>query len=226
MIIKLNYKFSIAFITLTFVLGEAHEIIHTSVGRIICGCWGLRDFNNWEICESCITPTAIWATIAGPVFTFIVMWIGLIMIKKNKTNESKILGFSLIFANMPFARILNAILGAGDEIMVINKIVYNHTIAWIIGFLGISLITIFPLIEAYKIIENRKKIGWFLLFFFVPTIIYILIILGVMNTLLEKGIMSEYWILGSPKIVSVWTLVVIILLVLNWKYIYKIEKQK
>ena len=224
--IKLNYKFIIAFMALTFVLGEAHEIVHTTVGRIICGCWGLRDFNNWGICESCETPIALWSTVAGPVFTFVIMWLGYFMTKKNKTEKSKILGFALIFASMPFARILNAILGMGDEIMVINKILNNHTIAWIIGFVGISLITFFPLLKAYKIIENNRKIGWFLVFFLVPTIIYILVILGVMNTLLTKGIMSEYWILGSPKIVSVWTISVIIFLVISWKNIYKIEEKK
>ena len=50
--IKITGKFIIAFLALTFVLLELHEIVHTGVGRIICGCWGLRDFNAWEICET------------------------------------------------------------------------------------------------------------------------------------------------------------------------------
>ena len=224
--IKLNFKFVIAFMALTFVLGEAHEIVHTTVGRIICGCWGLRDFNNWGICETCTTPTALWSTVAGPVFTFMVMWIGYFMITQNKSENRKVLGFSLIFASMPFARLLNAILGMGDEIMVINKIVNNHTVAWIIGLIGIFLITLFPLIKSFKLVENKSKIGWFLLFFLVPTILYILILLGIMNTLPNKGILSDYWILGSPKIVSVWTISVVILLIISWKNIYKIEERK
>ena len=224
--IKLNYKFAISFTALTFVLGEAHEIVHTTVGRIICGCWGLRDFNSWGICESCTDPFALWSTVAGPVFTFIIMWIGYFIIVENKSKNRNILGFSLIFASLPFGRILNAILGIGDEIMVLNKLLNNHTLAWTIGLMAILLITFFPLLKAYKIIENKNKIAWFLFFLLIPTILYILIILGVMNTLLNKGILNEYWILGSPKLVSVWTISMIILLSITWKNIYKIEGQK
>lgn len=36
--IKLTGKFIIAFLALTFVMLELHEIVHTSVGRIVCGC--------------------------------------------------------------------------------------------------------------------------------------------------------------------------------------------
>lgn len=224
--IKLNFKFIIAFMALTFVLGEAHEIVHTTVGRIICGCWGLRDFNNWEICESCNNPFAIWATVAGPVFTFIIIWVGYLMINKNESENKKILGFSLLFASLPFARILNAILGIGDEITVLNKLLNNHTLAWIIGLIGILLLTLFPLIKAYKIIENKNKIGWFLLFLLIPTILYIVIILVLLNTLLSKEILSEYWILGSPKLVSIWTFSVLLLLLVTWKNIYKIKAKK
>ena len=148
------------------------------------------------------------------------------MIKKSVSENNKILGFSLIFAPLPFARILNALLGIGDEITVLNKLLNNHTLAWIIGLIGILLITLFPLIKAYKIIENKNKISWFLLFLFVPTILYILIILGIMNTLLSKEILSEYWILGSPKLVSIWTFSVSLLLLFSWKNIYKIKSEK
>ena len=47
--IKLTTGFIVAFIALRFVLHEAHELVHTGVGRIICGCWGQRDFNVWDI---------------------------------------------------------------------------------------------------------------------------------------------------------------------------------
>lgn len=149
------------------------------------------------------------------------------MIEKNESENNKILGFSLLFASLPFARILNAILGIGDEITILNKLVNNHTLAWIIGLIGILLLTLFPLIKAYKIIENKNKIEWFLLFLLVPTNLYILIILVVLNTfLLSKEILSEYWILGSPKLVSIWTFSVLLLLLVTWKNIYKIKAEK
>ena len=208
---------------LTFVLGEVHEIVHTTVGRLICGSWGLRDFNSWNICETCTNPYALWATVAGPVFTFIVIWIGYFMIQKNESVNSIALGFSLIFASLPFARILNATLGIGDEITVLNELLKNHTLAWLIGLVGILLITVFPLIKAYKLIGNKNKIGLFLLFLLGPTVLYIIVILIFLNTLLSNGVLSDYWILGSPKLVSVWTFSVLLLLLTTWRNIYKIS---
>ena len=102
---KLNWKYIISFLALTFVMHEAHEIAHTSLGRFICGCWGKRDFNVWSLCEGCFeaNPNAILATFAGPIFTFAMIWVGFYLLRKcNPAKRS--LGFSMIFANMPFAR--------------------------------------------------------------------------------------------------------------------------
>ena len=44
-----------------------------------------------------------------------------------------------------------------------------------------------------------------------------------MNTVMKLGIMSNYWILGSPKIVSIWTACVRILFLLNIKQLYALN---
>ena len=125
--LKLTPKFIMTFLALTFVMHEAHEIVHTSIGRLICGCWGQRDFNVWGLCEGCSEqkPYAIISTFAGPIFTFIMIWIGTILISKTKTENQKAIGFSLIFANMPFARILTASMGSGDEVWGLNQLLKN-----------------------------------------------------------------------------------------------------
>ena len=51
--LKLTPKFILTFLALTFVMHEAHEIVHTTIGRLICGCWGQRDFNVWGLCGDC-----------------------------------------------------------------------------------------------------------------------------------------------------------------------------
>ena len=205
--LRITLKYVLTFVLLVFVMHEAHEITHTTVGRIICGCWGQRDFNSWGVCEGCPEqqPLAILSTFAGPLFTFTMIWIGAYLIGPDRTHNQKAMGFSLIFANLPFARILTASMGSGDEVWGLNNLLENKPLAWTLGLLLVCLATLFPLLKAFKLIENKRKVVWFLLFLILPTILDILIVLGVMNTLLAKGILSDYWILGSPKLVTLWT---------------------
>lgn len=226
--LKLTPQFIIAFLALTFVMHEAHEIIHTSVGRIICGAWGERDFNAWALCEGCNEKKslAVLATFAGPVFTFLMIWIGAFLIHPNKTINQKTIGFSLIFANIPFARILTTSLGGGDEVFGLNTVLKNHSLAWLIGSVVVLSITIIPLVKAYILIQNNNKISWFVLFLLAPIVMDVLLVLGLMNTLLTKGILSSYWVLGSPIIVTLWTISVTSVFILTYKNIYLLHKNE
>ena len=219
--LKLTPKFILTFLALTFVMHEAHEIVHTTIGRLICGCWGQRDFNVWGLCGDCSeqNPYSIISTFAGPIFTFIMIWIGTFLIDKTKSENQKAVGFSLIFANIPFARILSASIGGGDEVWGLNKVMGDFPLAWTGGLTIILIITIYPLYKSFNIIENKRRIGWFLLFFLAPTFIDLLFVLGLMNTLLEKGLLSNYWVLGSPILVTVWTILVASICLLTRKNI-------
>lgn len=220
--LRITLKYILTFLSLVFVMHEAHELAHTITGRIICGCWGQRDFNSWGVCEGCaeITPLAILATFAGPLFTFTMIWLGSSLIGKNRTESQKALGFSLLFANMPFARILTASMGSGDEVWGLNNLLNNKPLAWASGLLLLSVLTLFPLRKAFKMIENKRKVAWFLLFLILPTCMDLIVVLGLMNALLAKGMLSEYWILGSPKLVTFWTAFVCILYLVTNRNIY------
>lgn len=221
--LKLTAKFIFTFLALTFVMHEAHEIAHTTVGRIICGCWGQRDFNVWSTCESCASNSfELLATAAGPLFTFLIIWYGSLGLDKNKADNQKALGFSLVFANMPIMRLLNPVGGGGDEVVVINHFLENHDLSRLIAALLIIVIIAYPLYKAYQLIENKYKMGWFLLFFFLPTTIDVLVVVGLMNALLEKGLLNNYWIMGSPVLVTVWTLFVVSIYLLTRKNIYSL----
>lgn len=225
MTIKLTPKFIIAFLALTFVMHEAHEIVHTSIGRMICGCWGERDFNVWGLCEGCdANPYSIISTFVGPLFTFIMIWLGANLLKNTNTKGQQSLGLALIFANMPFARLLNPILGGGDEVVVINHFLNDRNLSRIIVVLLITLIIAYPLYKAFRLIQNKYRIGLFILFLIAPVFVDLLLVLGVMNTLLEKGILSQYWILGSPMLVTIWTFSVTLIFILFRKSIYKLSK--
>ena len=77
--IVLTWRTLLASGTLLFVLAEAHELVHTGLGRLLCGCWGPRDFNVLSLCSTCATGhpyTNLAATLAGPAFMFAVGWVG------------------------------------------------------------------------------------------------------------------------------------------------------
>lgn len=219
--IKLNFKFVISFLALLFVMHEAHEIAHTALGRIICGAWGERDFNVWGLAEGCNQGdlVSMLPTYFGPLFTFSMIWIGAFLLKPDNSVEKKSFGFALIFANMPIARIITAVFGGGDEVYATNVLIENHSLAWAIGLIGILMILIYPLYKAFITI-NKNRILWFLLFFFAPMIIDLFVVLGLMNTLLEKGVLTNYWILGSPVLVSLWTILVILVFIFMRKHIF------
>lgn len=224
--IKLTLKNTIAFLALLFIMHEAHEIAHTAIGRLLCGCWGQRDFNVWGLCETCAVSQDLGfiATLAGPLFSFVMIWWGASLLKHTNTTSQKSIGYALIFANLPFARILTAVaMGGGDEVYTLKYFMDNDTFAWILGSILILLICIYPLYKAYTAI-SKKRLLWFLLFFIAPTFIDLIIVLGGMNTLLNNRILDTYWILGSPILVTVWTGFVIIVFMLSRKHIYTLLK--
>ncbi|WP_461066553.1 hypothetical protein [Spirosoma horti] len=202
-------------------MNEAHELVHTSIGRILCGCWGKRDFNAWGLCEGCIEqhPYALAATFAGPVFTFSMIWAGARLLSEKRTERQKAMGYALIFSNMPFARLFQPLMGGGDETWALTKLLHNHTLAQGISFSVILLITIYPLLKAYQVIEHKQKTAYFISFFLLPVLVDHVVLLGVMNGLLARGVLATDWILGSPRLVTVWTVSMVVVFLSTWKYI-------
>ncbi len=210
--VSLTPKNSIALLSLSFIMQETHEIAHTVVGRIICGCWGKRNFNLWGLCSGCseVEPLSILATSAGPFYTFSIIWIGYFLLFKS-SPKLKSIGFALIIASMPLSRILTPIFGSGDEIYALNKLWNNHTLAWIVGLLFVFALVIPPVVKVWNVIGNKRKILWFIGLLLVPFLMTGAIVFGILQSLLlENGVMNAYWILGSPKLVTVWLTFLII----------------
>jgi hypothetical protein len=221
--IKLSFRYTIAFLALLFVMHELHEIAHTAIGRLICGCWGKRDFNVWSLCERCGEESNIGllATLAVPLFTFSMIWYGYSLLNKESI-KLKSIGYSLIFANMPIARLLSSMLNSGDETYILRQLDIEGSLAAILASIIIFLIILIPLIKAYKTLGNDRKILWFLGFLILPLVIDLVVVLGVLNTLLDKGIFDQYWILGSPLIVSIWTFLVLGILLIMRKHLFNL----
>lgn len=226
--LHLNIKSLLAFLFLTLLLGELHELAHIFTGYGFCGCWGPRDFNVWSLCEGCLEekPYAIIATFMGPIFTFAVIWFGRFLLKGADTQK-KVLGFVLVFAGLPFARILTAAMGGGDEVYALRQIFegeQNGDIIWIIGLLLVLAVSIPPLLTAWKAIANTKRIWYFLGFFLLPTFCTILFVLMGLNSVLASGFLTEPFIWGTPLFISIYTLALAILVWRMWKYLFSLAE--
>ena len=221
--IKLTLGAVIAFIALLFLMHEAHEMVHTAVGRMICGCWGQRDFNVWSLCEGCMEkyPVAVWATFAGPLFTFTMIWMGVYFLSSANTAWRS-LGFALIFANIPFARIFTAAMDKGDEVYGLNRLLHQHQLSWVLGLTIVLLFTAYPLWKVYKAINNKNRVGYFILFLLSPMMLDMIIVFGLMNTLLRNGVLSSDWILGAPVIVTLFTGTMLVIFISTAKYIFRL----
>lgn len=170
--LKLNWKYCLALYCITMLYASLHELVHHFVGFIVCGDWGYKTFNSFvTTCEG--TSKSYIATYAGPVFSFIMMYVGVYLIKHKALAYHKHLGFALIFAQMPAQRMSGPILGFNDELYATSKLFGGGINTQIIVAIILFAICIPPLITAFKAIENKRRILWFLLYFlFLPYILF------------------------------------------------------
>lgn len=226
--LKLSFRYIFTFLLLVLLMLELHEIVHIVTGRIICGAWGSRDFNVWGLCKDCekAHPLSWIATLAGPLFSFAMMWLGMWFLNAGDANK-KALGFALVFANIPFGRISQAMMGSGDEMVVARHLLKSNFSAtqtvWVCSaillFLGLP-----PVVKAYRFIRN--KYPWLYLpgFLTLPLVFIMLYVLNALNSLLFKGFLATPWIMGTPLLITLHTFVVLVLLVFTRKNLLLINR--
>ncbi|MFD1470505.1 hypothetical protein ACFQ48_19925 [Hymenobacter caeli] len=221
--IVLTWRPLLAFAALLFVLAEAHELVHTGLGRLLCGCWGPRDFNVWSLCSTCATGrpyTNLAATLAGPAFTFAVGWVGYGLLGPRQPAARQSLGFALVLASVPFARILGAVfLGGNDEVYALSKFM-AHPAAWALGGALVVLATVPPLVRAWAALRGKGRPWVFLAFFLLPFPFAAAVLLGALNSLLASGFLATYGILGSPLLITCWTAAVGAVLALTYRHLF------
>ena len=213
--VHLNKNFILGFLFLTMLCGLSHEMVHHFTAAGVCGCWGYKTFNSFELCESC--GTSAWnllATAAGPIFTFSLMWIGWYRLKSN-SKRSRQFGFALIFANFPINRILFAFMGFNDEQFMAVSLFGNSVLAyWITNAIVLSL-SIPPLFSAYRVLQNSPKWFWFLGFLIVP-FVFVFLFAGLFLEnflLLDLQFLNEaYW--GIPLLL----LLVEVICLIGYRY--------
>jgi hypothetical protein len=227
--IKLTIRFIIAFFALNMIMAELHEQAHINTGYFICGCYGPRDFNVWATCEQC--PSQKWAflaTLAGPLFSCSLMWLGAWLIANSSNHKKKIAGFSILFANLPFARIFTALIGGGDEKVVIQAL-SGHTdpfISKLIAAFIVTLICLPPMIIAYRKLNVPNRLLFIIGFAVIPLIYGMLYHHIFLNWLLKQGIASNSYILGTPFLILLHFLLMLLLLFFFRKDLHQSDKKR
>jgi hypothetical protein len=221
---KISTRYAISFLLLLIVMMELHEILHITTGKILCGCWGPRDFNVWALCEGCKETQPLWwiATAAGPLFSFALMWLGMVWLGSDNPNM-KALGFSFIFSNIPFGRMTTVMMGGGDEMVVVRNFMgegFTRTEKIIVGSIMVMLLGAPPIVMAWREIQNRNRWLIFLGFLTAPLLFLLLYTLNGLNAILEAGFLAEDWIMGTPLLITLHTALAAILLVLSWKNLH------
>jgi hypothetical protein len=164
----LSWRYVVAFAALTILCGTSHEFAHHFAGAAICGAFGVKTFNSFDLAPGCdANPMAFWATVAGPVFTFALMWWGALMVRGDGVRRRR-LGFALIFANFPVNRMGFVLFGWNDEQWVARHLFGPSRIAFWVTILLVWVACVPPLVVAYRAIGNRHRPLWFAGFFLVP----------------------------------------------------------
>lgn len=219
--IALNVQNSTALLFLSYLMQETHELAHTTVGRLICGGWGKRDFNTWGLSSQCANdaPLTLLATFAGPVYSFSVIWLGYYLLTRASVRVKSI-GFALIVSSMPFSRILTPIFGKGDEVFGFTQLGMDHSLAWGLALVLVLVLAVPPVVKIYTLIENRRKLLWIIWLLLAPFLFVGLVVFAILQGMvLKNGILDDYWIMGSPLIVTLWLFVSMAMVVMFRKHI-------
>jgi len=215
--LQLNFKTLLVFLFFFFLMHELHELVHIITGRIICGAWGTRDFNVWDLCKDCLLlrPWAIMATFAGPIFTFLMLWLGWYWLKYGRSVQYRSLGLVFILGNMQFGRMYMAAM----RHLFLNADHSNALLIRIVGFVIVSLICLPPLIVAYQAIANKRKVFVFTGFLIIPLVLDTVVILLLLNGILEKGVLTQVWIMGTPLLITLWFVLCVVVVGGSFRYL-------
>lgn len=206
MSLKITWKYLLGFISLNMLLGELHEQAHIQTGYAICGCYGYRDISSWATCSTCThAGYALWATAAGPVFSYLVYWIAAFWLLKKPEENYRRAGLAVLFGSLPFARIFTAVMGGGDEKVVLMGLL-NHLPLLPVKLLAILVTLLFclpPLVMGVKNLPAANRWLYAAGFIIGPLLFGICWQRFLLNGLLSKGICARPIIAGSPLLVVV-----------------------
>ena len=212
--VRITLRYLVAFAALVVVCSELHEQAHITVGRLVCGCYGPRDFNVWTTGEPCESPSlTVLASLAGPLFSYAVMGIGAWLLVRGDAMRQAV-GWTLVFAPLPFARLFTAAMGGGDEKTALRMLLPETTgmgSVKLLAFLVVAALAIPPLVVAWRSLGGGRRWITFVGFLLGPMLFSFVWNHTLMNRVLAAGVLSETVLLGTPTLILLHALAALVL---------------
>lgn len=224
--VKLTPLSFISFFCLVFLVHEIHDWAHFLTAASFCGCLGNRGFDSWTPCILCNSSTGelALATLAGPLVNYLLLWGGWMMMHPDHPPEKQSLGYCMVFAALPFPRILAAFAGGGDETWALRQLFQhpngsNHHFIAGAGLVVVLGLCLPPLIRAFMLVAGWvQRIIWFLLFLVAPGMVDHWLVGGELNKLRADGFLDRQVLRGGAQlIVFVWLAVVLVFYLITMK---------
>ena len=224
--IKFTCSYLAGFLALIFFVHECHDWAHFFAAHIVCGCSGIKSFDNWTLCSHCAASSRlqVWIWFAGPMVTYIIIWLGWWLMNWRHTAKQQSLGFSFLFATIPFVRILAASAGGSDETYGLRQLFQHadksnsHAIA-LTGLISIIILTGPPFLRAFIRLRNwKEKLILFPAFLLLPMFIDKWTYRG-LNKIAATGFLGNEILPGISMLVIAWSLFLLLILLLAYKNI-------
>ena len=139
-----------SFSLLSYLTGAAHELAHHLTGFLGSGEFGRVSFVLFIASSADAHPVA--TSLAGPVVTFVVAWVGAIWLIRGK---NQLWAMALIAASHSFMRLVSVVGRGGDE-SVAARALFGYLPYWQM-LVAESLLVLPPLVIAYISIANRRR---------------------------------------------------------------------
>ena len=233
--VKLTPIYLLGFFSLVFLIHEIHDWAHFILSATYCGCMGYRAFDSWSVCITCATSASAFAlaTLVGPLVNYIVIWSGWALMHPENPSEKQSIGFSMVFAALPFPRIMGALAGGGDETSALRQLFQrpngsNHYFVAGAGLLIVLALCLPALIRTFVLVTGWvERIIILPAFLVLPGLVDHWLVSGELNRLLNKGVLDHRMLRGGTQLfVFVWLGVVLALYLLTRKSLENVLEYK
>lgn len=224
--LRIGWQYVVAFFALNGVISELHEQAHITTGRLVTGCYGERDFNVWQSCAEGSQAFPFAAPLAGPLFSYLVMWVGAWLLLRAATPAGRSIGFTLVFAPLPFARVFTAVMGGGDEKIFLMRVFGDALAPGMLRFFAIAITLALcapPVIMAWRALANRHRTWYVAGFCVLPLVVIGVYKLMFLNGLLKQGVLATPVVIGTPAFVLIVFAAMLAVTALSWRWLQRIE---
>lgn len=159
------------FLLLAFLCYQAHQLTRHLVGAALCGGLGSMTFTVTITREPCSLPTLV--TLSGPLLTYSLAWSGMFLLRSSRY---RLFAYALIFASFAHLRFIQNLTGRGDELILAEQwfgLSSRAAVAAIVLLIGLP-----PVIEAYRVIANRRRVLVFVGSWLLPLLVLFVLLFG------------------------------------------------